>query len=144
MRTIILAAAIMAGCTTTPYDDLAYQVQHDVKWIDQSDKPDRYVYGCRPEGDCDDRALCAACRLVQAGASPASITVVVQGWPGTNPANHMSLEYNGYCLLGYASTAYEGKCTHLFEDSEMATFRLPLSEYIKRTHPIMECPGNGI
>lgn len=144
MRTIILtAAAALVGCTSTPYDDLAYQVKHDVRWVSQSGEGhvDRMVFGCRPEGDCDDRALCAACRLVQSGVKGSEITVVVQGWPGSSPKNHMSLEYKGYCLLGYGSTAYEGTCEHIWEDSKMFTTRMTLPDYIRRKKTFMECEG---
>lgn len=144
MRTFApVAAAILAGCSTTPYDDLAYGVKKDVRWVSQSGegKVDQMVFGCRPEGDCDDRALCAACRLVQAGVVPSEITVVVQGWPGSDPKNHMALEYKGYCILGYGSAAYQGPCEHAWEDSKMLTSKTPLPEYIKNRRPIMECEG---
>jgi hypothetical protein len=138
MRALALLPLLALGaCTTTPYDDLAWEVKQAVKYTSQP--VDQAVYGCRAEGDCDDRALCAACKLVQQGVDPAAITVVVQGWPGANPKNHMSLEYNGHCLLGYAGLAQAGPCTHMWKNATMRTTRTPLPAYLQRSKAVLEC-----
>lgn len=138
MRALALLPMLgLAACSTTPYDDLAWQVKQAVRYTSQP--ADQMVYGCRAEGDCDDRALCTACKLVQQGVAPTSITVVIQGWPGSDPRNHMSIEYNGYCLMGYASTSYAGPCTHMWENSTMRTTRTPLPAYLQRSKAVLEC-----
>ena len=142
MRTIpLIAAAILAGCATpTPYDDIADKAYWGTKWVDQSGN-DRMKFGCSKEGDCDDRALCAACRLVQAGAKPSEITVVVEGWDTHNKLNHMSIEYKGYCLMGYGANAYPGQCKHRLADSKMTVSRTPLPAYLKKMNAEMNCEG---
>lgn len=130
-------ALLLVGCAT-PYDDLVYQVKKDVQWVDQG-AYDQQVYGCRPQGDCDDRALCLACRLVRQGASPDNVIVVIQGWQGANQLNHMSIEYNGHCLLPFGGAAYEGVCEHPMEDTNMRTYRFSLTKYLKHNNLKMEC-----
>lgn len=142
MRTIpLIAAAILAGCATpTPYDQVVDQAFWGTKWVDQTGN-DPIKFGCSPQGDCDDRAMCAACRLVQAGSNPADIIVVVEGWDRFNKMNHMSLEYKGYCLMGYGANAYQGQCKHRYADKNMTVTRTPLPAYLKRTNAEMACEG---
>ncbi len=135
---LLISVAILAGCTATPYDNLVLQVKQDVQYVHQG-SGDQHVYGCKPQGDCDDRALCLACRLVGTGASPDDITLVIQGWGGAHKANHMSVEYNGFCLAGYGSTAYQGKCEHPLADKGMGTYRQSLTNYLKHNNVKREC-----
>ena len=128
MRALILAL-LLPACAATPYDDLVHGVKQQVRYVSQPGA-DPYQYGCPAEGDCDDRALCIACQLVRGGASPEKITVVIEGWERGNPMNHMSIEYNGHCLAGYASTAYAGPCRHAWADSAMRTTRRPLPVFL--------------
>lgn len=135
-------AATLTGCATSPYLDLADQVKRDVAYVRQQNDP--FIYGCEKEGDCDDRALCAACRLVSQGANPGSIMVVIEGWKnGDRRArdNHMSIEYDGSCILGYGSRAYLGPCKHWYDDKQMTTMRLPLPVFLQLKAVDMRCPA---
>lgn len=128
MRALLLAV-LLPACASTPYDSLVYEVKRQVRYVSQPGA-DPYLYGCGTEGDCDDRALCIACRLVRDGASTEEITVVIEGWERGNPLNHMSIEYDGHCLGGYGSTAYVGSCRHAWADSAMRTVRRPLPVFL--------------
>jgi hypothetical protein len=140
VRTILLTllpTMALAACASTPYADLAWDVKNTVRYVEQEN--DQHVYGCRETGDCDDRALCAACKLVQSGANPDDILVVFEYWERLDQRNHMALEYDGHCILGYSSLSHKGPCAHPLRDDKMRTTRVPLSKYIKHGNVINEC-----
>lgn len=146
MKPILISIAVlMSACAQSPSYDLANQVLRDIPYKSHNwftDGPDVKVFGCSDKGDCDDRALCTACRLVKNGAQPAEITVVLQGWSNFDrraSSNHMSLEYKGECILGYGSTAYEGQCKHWWSDKDMKTVRMPLPAYLAKVGAVNKC-----
>ncbi len=143
----LIAVAMLPACATLPYEGLARDARMDVRYTQQNplNGPDKKVFGCSATGDCDDRALCAACRLVKAGANPSAITVVVQGWSNFDRRashNHMALEYDGMCLMGLGADAAYGRCQHPYSDKDMRTLRTPLPEYLRK-HGVTDNCGKG-
>lgn len=143
---IVIVTMGLAACAPLPYEDLARGARWDVRYVAHDARlgMDQKTLGCPATGDCDDRAMCAACRLIQQGADPAEITVVVQGWNAFDTRsrhNHMALEYKGMCLMGLGADATVGKCKHPYADSAMRTVRTPLPEYLRKHGATNNCAG---
>lgn len=148
MKKLALTAIFLSSCASPgPHNDMANDVWSQVRWTAQEEGIyDQQYLGCRSTGDCDDQALCAACKLLGEGANPNEIIIVYQGWEkGSNMTqyNHLSVEYKGECIMGYSNSrfrAYMGRCVHRYADNNMREFRRSLPEWMKLLKVVNICP----